>query len=270
MGGSFMPVEPVLAATVILLRDGPVSPEVLMIERHSKSDFLPDLYVFPGGRLEKQDHALSDRVVGITSKEAAARLGDVPSESAQALFVAAIRETFEEAGILLASPRDRSDLLRPDEIREVASHRLEVQAGDTSFLEIIERYDLELAADRLAVHGRWITPEAVPRRFDTLFFSAVAPPGQLARHDGVETTDHVWIRPEDALDQMREKRRRIIFPTAMNLETLSGFKTSEAALAASMRRPVVAVLPRVEERDGRRHLVIPPEAEYPTPGILED
>ncbi len=258
-----MPVEPVLAATVILLRDGPGSPEVLMIERHSRSDFLPDLYVFPGGRLEEQDHALGDRVAGISPDEAHRRLGDVPPESAQALFVAAIRETFEEAGILLATARGRAELLGPDEIAEITTHRLEVQAGEISFQEIIERYDLELAGDRLSVHGRWITPEEVPRRFDTLFFAALAPAGQLATHDGVETTNHVWIRPEDALEQMRARKRRIIFPTAMNLETLSGFESGEAVLAASRHRPVVPVLPRFEERDGRRHIVIPAEAEYP-------
>ena len=265
-----MPVTPELAATVMLLREGPVSPEVLMIERHSRSDFLPDLYVFPGGRLEKQDHELGDRVVGVSREDAAAMLGEVPRESAQALFVAAIRETFEEAGILLASPRGRSKMLGPDEVREIMSHRLEVQAGNTTFREIIERYDLELAADRLAVHGRWITPEEVPKRFDTLFFLALAPPGQLAQHDGVETTDHIWIRPEDALDQMRRKERRIILPTAMNLETLRGFERGEDAVEVSIRRPVVPVLMRIEERDGRRHAVIPPEAAYPDVQIPED
>ena len=168
-----MPVTPELAATVMLLREGPVSPEVLMIERHSRSDFLPDLYVFPGGRVEKQDHELGDRVVGVSPEDAVEMLGEVPRESAQALFVAAIRETFEEAGILLASPRGRSKMLGPDEVREITSHRLEVQAGNTTFREIIERYDLELAADRLSVHGRWITPEEVPKRFDTLFFLAL-------------------------------------------------------------------------------------------------
>jgi hypothetical protein len=104
----------------------------------------------------------------------------------------------------------------------------------------------------------------VPQRFDTLFFAALAPAGQLAAHDGVEATDHVWIRPEDALAQYRADERRLIFPTLCNLETLAGFASAEAALSASRRRPLVPVLPRMVERDGERMLVIPEEAGYPT------
>jgi 8-oxo-dGTP pyrophosphatase MutT (NUDIX family) len=265
-----MPAEPVPAATVILLRDGPVSPEVLMIERHSKSDFLPDLYVFPGGRVEEQDRALSDRVAGVTPEDAARLVTGVPPESAQAFFVAAIRETFEEANIILARRRGARDLLQPEVAREVARHRLSMQAGRTSLRDIVEPYDLELAADRLAVHAHWITPEPVQKRFDTIFFTALAPAGQLARHDGVETTDHVWIRPEDALEQMGAGNRRIIFPTALNLETLSGFRSTKEALEASRQRPVVRVLPVVVERDGRRLVVIPEEAGYPVSEVPAD
>jgi 8-oxo-dGTP pyrophosphatase MutT (NUDIX family) len=258
-----MPVEPVPAATVILLRDGPGSPEVLMTERHSKSDFMPDLYVFPGGRVEKQDYEMADRVAGVTPQDAARLVTDVPADCAQAFFVAAIRETFEEANILFARRRGSAELIRAEESEEITRHRLGVQSGETSLRAVVEPYDLELAADQLAVHAHWITPEPLPRRFDTIFFTALAPPGQLARHDGVETTDHIWIRPEEALEQMRAGKRRIIFPTALNLETVTGFARARDALEASRRRPVVPVLPLVVEREGGRVLVIPEEAGYP-------
>jgi 8-oxo-dGTP pyrophosphatase MutT (NUDIX family) len=265
-----MPVEPVPAATVILLRDGSVSPEVLMTERHSSSAFLPDMYVFPGGRVEDQDHALADRVTGVTREDAARLVEHVPPNSAQAFFVAAIRETFEEAGILLAQPHGKKGLLRADDVREIAPYRLELQAGTTRFREVVERFDLELAADRLAVHAHWITPVPSPKRYDTVFFTALAPPDQTARHDGVETTDHIWIRPEDALDEMRRGWRRIVFPTAVNLETLCNFRRAEEALEASRRRPVFPVLPTVVERDGKRVVVIPDEAGYATTESLPE
>ena len=259
-----MPVAPVPASTVILLRDGSTSPEVLMLERHEKSEFLPHMYVFPGGRVEEADHALSDRVQGLTERGAAALLTTVDPDHAMGFVVAAIRETWEESGILLASRRGSEALVDGEHAAELSRHRLEIQEGSRSFRDLIESEDLILAADRLAVHGHWITPEAVPRRFDTLFFATLAPPGQLAAHDGVESTNHVWTRPEDALEQGRRGKLRIIFPTACTLETLVGFETAEAALAAARERPVVPCLPVITEKDGERRLAIPEEAGYPT------
>ncbi len=260
-----MPAVPVPAATVILLRDAAPSPEVLLIARHAKSQFLPDTYVFPGGRVDEGDATLADRVGGLTGAEAAARLGpERTPRDALAFYVAAIRETFEESGILLARRRGKPELLDAATAQKLSRHRLEVQEGSTSFREIAEENDLELACDLLSAHGHWITPEMVPQRFDTLFFTALAPAGQLAAHDGVEATDHVWLRPEDALAQYRKNERRMIFPTLCNLETIAGFASVEQALAASRRRPLVPVLPRMAERDGERILEIPSEAGYPT------
>jgi 8-oxo-dGTP pyrophosphatase MutT (NUDIX family) len=250
---------------VILLRDGSRSPEVLLIARHAKSQFLPDTYVFPGGRVDEGDATLADRVVGISGPEAAARLGGSRTPAAAlAFYVAAIRETFEESGILLARRRGKPELLDAATAQSLSKHRLEVQEGDVQFRDLVLSNDLELACDRLSAHGHWITPEMVPQRFDTLFFTALAPAGQLAAHDGVEATDHVWIRPEDALAQYRRNERRMIFPTLCNLETLSGFASAEQALEASRHRPLVPVLPRMAERDGERVLVIPSDAGYPT------
>jgi 8-oxo-dGTP pyrophosphatase MutT (NUDIX family) len=259
-----MVAQPQPAATVILLRDAAPSPEVLMIERHSRSGFLPDMYVFPGGRVDEEDHALADRISGV---DPAALLPQFEPDRAPAFFVAAIRETFEEAGILLARRRGESRFLDAAAAEDLSRHRLDVQSGELSFRALVEREKLDLAADCLSVHAHWITPEAVPRRFDTVFFAAIAPPGQLAAHDGFEATDHLWIRPEDALDQMQAAERRIIFPTASNLRTICGFDDAGAALQSSRERPVVPVLPKLVERDGKRLLAIPEEAGYP---IIEE
>ena len=131
-------------------------------------------------------------------------------------------------------------------------------------MDLIAAQDLELCSDELAVHAHWITPEAAPRRFDTIFFCAVAPAGQRAAHDGVEATAHAWIRPERALEDFRAGRRQMIMPTELNLETLAGFETAAEALEASRRRVVVPVLPRVEQRDGVRRVSIPRDAGYST------
>ena len=259
-----MVAEPVPASTIILLRGRSAGAEVLMIERHVKSEAFANFYVFPGGRVEEEDHALADRVGGIKAAEAAAALGGMSPEFALDFFVAAIRETFEEVGILLARPRGQRELLDGERAAALARYRLDVQGGRMSFRELIDSQNLELAGDSLAVHAHWITPEFMPRRFDTFFFTALAPPGQLAEPDGVETTAHVWIRPEEALEQRRARTRRIIFPTAVNLESVAGFSTAPEALQASRRRSVIPVLPRLVDRDGKQWLVIPAEAGYAT------
>ncbi|MEE9281180.1 MAG: NUDIX hydrolase [Myxococcota bacterium] len=259
-----MPATPVPAATVILFRDGPISPEVLMLERHSRSEFLPSMYVFPGGRVEEQDHGLTERVTGLSAARARAAVPTVDEKLALGFFVAAIRETFEESGILLARRRGASELIDAEGAAELARHRLEVQEGSASFRDMIESERLDLAADLLAVHAHWITPEVVPRRFDTIFFSTLTPPGQLALHDGIESTSHVWTRPEDALERAERGELQLIFPTARNLESLVGFEDAVSALEASRERPVVAVLPVIRERDGKRELTIRSDAGYAT------
>ena len=259
-----MSVTPVPAATVILLRDSSNGPETLLIERHARSEFLPDMYVFPGGRVEAQDQTLAGRLTGLEPRAAAALLPSIPSQLAPSFFVAAIRETFEEAGILLARSRSTRAPIGAEAVAALGPSRIEIQSGRASFLELIEAQDLELCSDELAVHAHWITPEAAPQRFDTIFFSAVAPPGQRAAHDGVEATAHAWLRPEQALEEFRAGRRQMILPTELNLETLAGFETAAEALEASRERPVVPVLPRVEQHQGGRRVSIPRDAGYST------
>lgn len=258
-----MPVEPVPAATIMLLREAAGSPEVLMLERHAKSAFLPDLYVFPGGRVDPGDHELADRVGGLSAEDAVALASSVDPEAALAFFVAAIRETFEEAGVLLARKRGESTLVSGALAADLSAHRLEMQAGKRPLRHIVEQYDLELAGDCLCVHGHWITPEIVPNRFDTLFFAAAAPSDHHATHDGVESSDHVWIRPAEAIAQAKRKQRRMIFPTLANLQTIAGFERVEDAIESSRARKVVPILPTLAGEGENRKLVIPPDAGYP-------
>jgi 8-oxo-dGTP pyrophosphatase MutT (NUDIX family) len=257
-----MPTLPQPAATVMLLRDGGRSPEVLLLERHVRSPILPAMSVFPGGRVEQADLELAGRVGTFTAEEARARLATVPAELALAYFVAAIRETFEEAGLLLARRRGTTDLLDGDTARALQTQRLAVQSAPARFRELIEAEDLELAVDLLSVHGHWITPERVERRFDTIFFAAMAPVGQRAEHDGVESTNHAWLEPEEALAQASGGQRQLVFPTACNLDTLCGFPDAAAALTASRARSLVTVMPRVVLRDGQRVLELPEGTGY--------
>jgi 8-oxo-dGTP pyrophosphatase MutT (NUDIX family) len=250
------------AATIMLLRTGTPAPEVLLLQRHAKSEFLPDLYVFPGGRVDPGDHELADRVAGVSAEEAAQRIETDDPAEALGFFVAAIRETFEEAGVLLARKRGQQELISGALAAELSRHRLELQSGELTLREIIEAEDLELAADGLAVHGRWITPEMVPRRFDTLFFTAVAPADHLATHDGVESTDHVWISPESALEQARGEERQMILPTLANLQTIAAFDDVGAVLEYSRSRKIVRVVPRLVGKGRDRQLVIPEDAGY--------
>jgi 8-oxo-dGTP pyrophosphatase MutT (NUDIX family) len=259
-----VPVIPVPAATVILLRDSAGGPEVLMLERHARSEFLPDAYVFPGGRVEDADHDLAERIAGLSRREASARLATVPAEQALGFFVAGVRETYEESGILLARRRGNPGLLDAASAAALSCHRLDVQKGEASFRDLVLGEDLVLAAELLSVHAHWVTPEDSPRRFDTIFFAAETPPGQRAVHDGVELTDHVWLCPEQALADFRAGRRHMIIPTWANLETLAGFPTAAATLVASRQRPIVPITPILIERDGRRRVVIPENAGYPT------
>jgi len=146
----------------------------------------------------------------------------------------------------------------------LAVHRLDVQAGDHSFRSLVLAEDLVLAADLLSVHAHWITPEDSPRASTTIFFAAVTPPGQEALHDGVELTDHVWLRPEQGLAQYRAGKRQMILPTWANLETLLGFDSASAAARRSRGRPIVPILPVLREREGKRRIEIPAGAGYPT------
>lgn len=256
------------AATVILIRDSESGRgvEVLMVRRSGSSDFAAGMHVFPGGGVEEGDcrREAAALCAGLSPEEAASIMGDVSDPAlCLGLFIAAVRETFEETGILLA--RDASGNLvdcRGEEAGRYAAYREELKDGRIDFMEMIAMEGLELALDRLVYFAHWITPEISPIRFDTRFFLAAAPPYQVAAHDEIETTDHVWISPKEALKRNREGTFAMLPPTMVNLMALESFSRVEEALASAAGREVPAISPRVVLEGGRMRLVLPGDPEY--------
>lgn len=245
---------PRLAATVMLLRDGAVGMEVFMIVRHQKSEFAGGALVFPGGRVDPEDHDLA------ADASVCAPLPGV----AAALRVAAIRETFEECGVLLARARGENTLISAERARDiVAAHRPAMTRRERTFGAMLAAENLLLAPDTLTHFAHWITPEHVPKRFDTHFFLAAAPQDQMALHDGHEAVDSIWITPQAAVDQSKAGTYTLVFPTQMNLQKLGRQKLSVAAVEVARASRVVTVVPKRERQDpGSRLMRLPLEADY--------
>lgn len=245
---------PLPSATVLLLRPAEPQLQVLMVARHEKIDFAAGALVFPGGKVDAvdADPALVPHVVGADGLDHAAR----------ALRVAAIREAFEESGVLLAREPGSAHTLPAARLRSLASYRGPLAAGELTMLEFVTREQLVLAADLLLPFSHWVTPPFMPRRFDTWFFLARAPLDQIAVHDGNELVGSEWISPAAALEALAAKRRTILFPTRLNLMMLNESRSDTEALAAARTRPIKTVIPRIEEREGRRWLCIDTDAGY--------
>jgi 8-oxo-dGTP pyrophosphatase MutT (NUDIX family) len=245
--------DPKPSATILLVRDGARGLEVFMVQRHHQIDFATGAMVFPGGKVDAAD---SDAAL-------AARCDRALDDALRPIHVAAIRETFEECGVLLARPAGSRGLVPGARLAEIeARHRAALNAGERTLREIVEQEDLTLANDLLVHFAHWITPEFMPKRFDTHFYLVAAPQDQLAVHDGGESVDSVWTRPADAEAERAAGRRTIIFPTLMQVRKLGRSDSGAAAIAAATSAPVVSVLPHVEERGGEKMLVIPAEAGY--------
>jgi 8-oxo-dGTP pyrophosphatase MutT (NUDIX family) len=268
------------AATVMLVRDAPVSSggtslEVLMVRRNLRSDFVGGAYVFPGGAVDPLDGGPEAEALcaGRTDAGASALLGF--ESGGLAYWVAVVRETFEEAGILLARREDGPDLLAGDPREEArfASERAAVNQGTRRFLDLCRAEGLRLSAGDIHYFAHWITPRGAPRRYDTRFFVAAAPPGQIAAHDAGETIADVWISPHDALAQHRAGEIEIIFPTIRNLQAIGRFATSAALLQAAEEASsaVPAIEPRVVPDGNGMRIVLPGDQGYergavPDPG----
>ena len=241
-----VPIRP--ASTILLLRDGASGLEVFMVVRHHQIDFASGALVFPGGKIDPPDDVLAAD---------AARCADVAGldPAARAFRVAAIRETFEECGVLLARPRGSDALVDGQRCAALA-------ASGKTFADMLADEDLVLALDLLTPYAHWITPPVVPKRFDTHFFLAAAPADQLAVHDGGESVDSVWVNPGHALREQEAGNYTIIFPTRMNLKMLDASPTVAAAIGAAQARRIVSVLPEPTTLNGERALKIPLEAGY--------
>jgi 8-oxo-dGTP pyrophosphatase MutT (NUDIX family) len=223
------------AATVMLLRDGDAGLEVFMLRRNPHSAFVADAYLFPGGAVDEDDRSTSAAAVCPGRSDDACSLALSMDRGALAFWIAAIRECFEEAGILLAERRDGELLRFDDEAVAVryAHHRDAVERGERPFVEVCAAEDIVLAVDRLHYFSHWITPEGGVRRYDTRFFVAAMPPAQVPAHDAREAVAQLWIRPEDALARQRDGDFVLIEPTVRNLAALARFEGADDVLAAA-------------------------------------
>jgi len=252
-------VTPRLSAAVMLLRPhaGDGGPEVFMVQRHAQSDFVPGVFVFPGGSVVDADR--EDEVTAGVSVPMAA----LTPETALGMGVraAAIRELFEEAGVLLAWQDGESPT--PDDATRArwAEWRLRLGHDETTIAEMVAAEDLVLATDALTYCAHWITPEAFPKRFSTFFFLAEMPPAQEAEHDARGTTAGLWVRPAEALARYAAGDFPLVFATEHQLRDLAAFATVAAALGASRGRTPATILPRVVTHAGAEVILMPGEAD---------
>jgi len=258
-------VKPRPASTILLLRDAAARNvdgksrneiEVFMMVRHYEIDFNSGALVFPGGSVDKGDN----EIIANPSLYAG---GEGMDAGELSFRIAAIRETFEESGILLARPQGSKALVDAKRASEIeAAHRADLCEGKISFLKVLTDNGLVLALDELMPYAHWITPEGMPKRFDTWFFLAAAPPDQLGAHDGRESTDSVWVSPREALAGGETGRFKLPFPTTRNLIKLGKQSGVQAALAEADGKPIVTVMPVMTRLNGGRQLRIPREAGY--------
>jgi len=272
--GRITPPAPRDAATVMVLRSSGVGVEVLMLRRVAAMKFAPGAYVFPGGSVDPAD---SDPAVGWHGPDAAAfgaRLG-ASAEMARALVSAAVRETFEESGVLLAGPPGGGPPSVPSGPSWDAD-REALAAGAVTLAGLLARRGLVLRADLLVPWARWITPEGEPRRFDARFFAAALPAGQVPTGHAAESDHIAWLRPADAIAAARAGEISLFPPTAATLNDFAMADTvvADTVVADTVVADTVAgilaappliepVLPRLVREDGQAWLYVPDEVGYP-------
>lgn len=242
------PAEPRPAATVVMIRDGDDGMEVLLMRRHRRSGFVPGAWVFPGGRVDPADHApaLLDRCRG---------LGAAPVP-APPYWMAAIREAFEETGVLLARKPGGEWIPDAASSRRVERVRRSLMDDDANLEDVVDRLGVMLDARPMVHAAHWVTPVVEARRYDTHFFLAVLPEGRRPRPDPREMTEAVWLRPRAALERFEEGALPMVFPTVKTLESLTDHGTAGAVLAAYRDRAVQRILPRLVRTAGGVGIVI--------------
>ena len=257
------PVIPSPAATLVLLRDRPpMEVEALLLQRHARSKFAAGDYVFAGGKIEADDMPPDGEGFcrGLTAGQAAARLGGgLAPRDALSYWVGAIREAFEEVGVLLAYEAD-GRLLRiaPEAKPRYEGYRTACQGANPAFFDMLRAEHLTLATDRLGYFAHWITPEEQPLRFDTRFFAAVMPPGQEPVVDGHEIVDLKWLTTAEAISASARKDIGLRNPTIKNLELVAAGGGPASSVVESLgRREVQTIRPRVLHVDGKPLAVLP-------------
>jgi 8-oxo-dGTP pyrophosphatase MutT (NUDIX family) len=250
------PVEPRDAATVMLLRP-PL--QVYMLRRQSSMAFAPGAFVFPGGSVDARDAEIEVGWAGPDAQEWG-RMIDAPAELARALVCAAVRETFEECGVLLAGPT-ADTVVADTRSEDWEADRAALLTRSLSLAGLLRGRGLVLRSDLLRPWARWITPVTEERRYDTRFFAAALPAGQRARDVSGEADDAAWVEPAAALAEARRREILLLPPTAVTLGELDSCGHLSAALTA--RRRITALIPEVFMADGAVWLTVPAGTEYP-------
>ena len=250
------PAEPRQAATVMIIRDGVPGLEVYVLRRTKGMPFAGGMTAYPGGGVDPRDGEIETAWAGPTPDRWAAAFG-CDERIARELVCAAVRETFEEAGVLLAGdPRD------PDVMPDVSGDDWEQQrqallARELSLAELLAERGLALRADLLRPFAHWITPPVEPRRYDTKFFVAALPAGQAARHVSGEADEASWLTPAAALAEQSAGARPMLPPTMHTLGQLAVFPDVAAVLAGSPPEPLTPITPTFENAADGRWAVLP-------------
>ncbi|MGW7485748.1 NUDIX hydrolase [Streptomyces sp. NPDC054786] len=257
--GELTPAEPRRAATVLLLRDSTAGPTVHMLRRRVSMAFAGGAYAYPGGSVDRRD----ERPVawaGPSRAQWAVRMGVDPA-TAQTIVCAAVRETFEEAGVLLAGTSAET-VVADTTGEEWEADRAALVAHEVSFADFLGRRGLVLRSDLLGAWARWITPEFEPRRYDTWFFVAALPEGQRTRNASTEADRTVWIRPEEAAAGYDRGELLMMPPTIATLRALQPYATAADALAAAEAQNLTPVLARTRLVGGEIELSWPGHDEF--------
>ena len=244
------------ASTVVLMRDGATGPEVYLLRRHLGMEFAGGFCVFPGGGVDPRDFDHEIGWAGPTAEEWGALL-ECEADTARALVCAAVRETFEESGVLLAGPT--LDTVVSDTTGDDwEADRKALEARELSFTSFLDQRGLVLRTDLLRFWGRWVTPVFEPRRFDTRFFVAVLPEGQVTRDVSTESDQVVWLPAADAVTQVDEERIAMLPPTYCTCMEVSEHETAATVLEGAAGRDLTPIQPEmVFEEDGSAYLELP-------------
>lgn len=254
LAGDRQPVAPKGAATVVLLRPADDGLEVYLLRRHPGMAFAAGMYAFPGGTVDSRDFDTAVAWAGPTPQEWGRRLACEAAE-ARALVCAAVRETFEESGVLLAGPSADS-IVGDTTGADWESDRAALVDRSLGFADFLQRRELVLRGDLLRVWAHWITPEFEPRRYDTRFFLAALPAGQVTRDVSGEADRVTWMKPVEATAAVDGGRMAMLPPTYITLTELAGFPGAEQAFTAAETRKIITVAPGVQVIDGEAFLTL--------------
>lgn len=258
-----MTVQPRMASAVMLLRDLAEGQgiEVFMVRRVIQSDFMPDVYVFPGGSVAKDDLAAEQEDGVCTPIVPTAADPEGRTALGTGVRAAAIRELFEEAGILLANRAGTILAINDEDVPRFDRYRQAFNQRSGSLVEMAHAEQLRLATDYLGYFAHWITPEGMPKRFDTHFFITTAPTEQQAAHDQLETSEGVWVRPSEALERYNDGAFPLVFATIHQLRGLAEFTSVQDALHYTTMQHVPVRLPVLVQDEGGARVYLPDDME---------